>query len=58
MRRAIGWKALDLAGTALGQPWWTWLRTGVWMTLAALRGVWRTLNNQLRTGTDKGNLTV
>ena len=22
------------------------------------RGVWRTLNNRLRTGTDKGNLTV
>jgi hypothetical protein len=21
-------------------------------------GVWRTINNQLRTGTDKGNLTV
>lgn len=35
-------------------------RTGdcAWTALAVLRGGRCTINNQLRTGTDKGNLTV
>lgn len=36
---------VDLAGTELGR-------------LRLPSGVWCTINNQLRTGTDKGNLTV
>jgi len=36
---------VDLTGT-----WW-------WTSLAASRGVWRTLNNRLRTGTDKLGLS-
>lgn len=56
MRRAVDGRKLDLAGlhgatrvdllgSATGSLWQP-------------SGVRRTLNNQLRTGTDKGNLTV
>ena len=58
MRRAL----VGSLGTRLGL-----LGGNLWVDLAqdlgvdglgCLRGVRRTLNNQLRTGTDKGNLTV
>jgi hypothetical protein len=45
------WTALLWAtGAELSGDWSEWLQLP--------SGVWRTINNQLRTGTDKGNLTV
>ena len=52
-------KLWDQAGAAQGVNFWVDLaRIWWWTALAAFRGVRCTLNNQLRTGTDKGNLTV
>jgi hypothetical protein len=56
----VRWAIVGRLWTRLGLLWATEVdlaRTGVgrlWLP----SGVWRTINNQLRTGTDKGNLTV